>query len=346
MMGAHESSFWRDLFQTVQHQHDMVQTPLSKGTSNYNPNVPTHSREIQDLNAVIKEQQRKIELLETQLHDERLQHELHMQRSAYNYRIELEKLRKQRQNLESVIHQDIDGIPSHSELYQTNHSTVLNEPNHPHSDAYNRNNSIHYPNKSDFDDSIVTSNTNNSSTNNNNKSNTNKSRIVGENDTVLQRNSIDHDYHTIPSHNTNNTTNLGNAKRVPPPIPAFNFLKEQISANTSVLRNSWELKENNSNTNNTSSTTNRMNNIEIKDESSNCNHSIPYRRNSTNSIHSPSRKLNHSEMTTATTNSNNNNNNNSMMKSHELEEEEDFLKHIEKFQQEVRNLQASSPLSK
>lgn len=53
------------------------------------------SREVQSLNLLIREQGHKIKLLEQQLHDERTQHELQLQRLHYSNRVEVNNLKKQ-----------------------------------------------------------------------------------------------------------------------------------------------------------------------------------------------------------------------------------------------------------
>lgn len=89
LLGAHESSFWREIFSQVNERSST--TPRQEVMYD---NKETNSRDIQDMTLLIKEQAKRIELLEQQLHDERLQNELQAQRTQYAHRIELEKLRK------------------------------------------------------------------------------------------------------------------------------------------------------------------------------------------------------------------------------------------------------------
>lgn len=117
-LGPHESSFWRELYQQLgDHRNDVLNdekddltfptykkdrisesilshahTPkfASSGT-----NQVVLSREIQSLNLLIREQTQRIKLLEQQLHDERTQHELQLQRLHYSNRVEVNNLKKQ-----------------------------------------------------------------------------------------------------------------------------------------------------------------------------------------------------------------------------------------------------------
>ena len=326
MLGAHESSFWRDLFSQVSNQHDMVQTPLTKGSSNYNPYMPTHTREIQDFSMLVKEQQRKIELLETQLNDERLQHELQMQRSAYTHRVEMEKLKKHMQNVEEVLHHEVNTNTIVNNRNNNNNSSSYHDSFANH-DA--NSSTVRMPTASSFDDSMMKNN--NINMHNTQKTNNN---LVD----ILSRNSVDFDYRTTgksassaqdEAMNASLDMDMGQGKRVPPPIPAFNFLKQQIAA--------------------------AVNNIEVSDET-NTNAAVAgatgmgMGMDKTSSQQSSNKNVNNSNTRYGNGNGNGSMNttvnNNSDAKSESARsshQEEDFLQYIEKFQKEVRSLQVASP---
>ena len=98
MLGAHESSFWRELFQNLESSETNSKTARADSDSSrllemlerptLSPSRPVN-REIQNLAALIRQQESRIQLLEQQLKDERIQHELQIQRLHYSHRIEL-----------------------------------------------------------------------------------------------------------------------------------------------------------------------------------------------------------------------------------------------------------------
>lgn len=120
-LGPHESSFWRDLYQQLgdhpnvnaqdedkgevsfqDNRRDRVGEAIAskvqgavKACSSSANNQVILSREVQSLNLLIREQGHKIKLLEQQLHDERTQHELQLQRLHYSNRVEVNNLKKQ-----------------------------------------------------------------------------------------------------------------------------------------------------------------------------------------------------------------------------------------------------------
>mmetsp|Transcript_32788 Transcript_32788/g.55282 ORF Transcript_32788/g.55282 Transcript_32788/m.55282 type:complete len:503 (-) Transcript_32788:92-1600(-) len=119
LLGPHESSFWRDLYGQVSNtksngspldnttsetefKHlleyskasDGAQSRIASAIQNQEP----LSREIQNLNMLIKEQSQQIKLLEQQLHDERAKHELQIQRLHYSNRMEVNRLKTEIDN--------------------------------------------------------------------------------------------------------------------------------------------------------------------------------------------------------------------------------------------------------
>lgn len=121
LLGAHETSFWRELYQRFDHDQDepdhagpdsfafrekkqdpiaaamqeKLGRPPSKVAGSSEANNVALSREIQTLNMLIREQTQRIRLLEQQLHDERTQHELQIQRLNYSHRVETNNLKAQ-----------------------------------------------------------------------------------------------------------------------------------------------------------------------------------------------------------------------------------------------------------
>ena len=117
-IGPHESSFWRELYQQLgDHRNDLLNEEKDNSTfpaykkDRISESILSHahtpkfassgtnqvvlSREIQSLNLLIREQTQRIKLLEQQLHDERTQHELQLQRLHYSNRVEVNNLKKQ-----------------------------------------------------------------------------------------------------------------------------------------------------------------------------------------------------------------------------------------------------------
>jgi hypothetical protein len=82
------------------------------------------SKEIQSLNMLIREQSQRIKLLEQQLHDERTQHELQLQRLNYSHRVEVNGLKSQLENFAREM--SVQALsPSRKEV-----KTFLNESAH------------------------------------------------------------------------------------------------------------------------------------------------------------------------------------------------------------------------
>jgi len=98
-LGPHESSFWRELYSSIS-QTEAPKSPTaalsaqprepSESFAKFS-NVISNHREIQSLALLSREQEQRIMLLEQQLRDERLSHELEIQRLIYAHRIELAK---------------------------------------------------------------------------------------------------------------------------------------------------------------------------------------------------------------------------------------------------------------
>lgn len=93
MLGAHETSFWRELYHRMQDHQLQPPTALVAHSHSIDSSSSQISREIQNLMMITKEQATRISLLEQQLHDERVQHELQIQRIYYAHRIELGRLK-------------------------------------------------------------------------------------------------------------------------------------------------------------------------------------------------------------------------------------------------------------
>lgn len=98
MLGPHESMFWRGLYHKMSEISEYnQQSHRSSGFLGEHPPFSTldhanFSREISNLNLLIKEQKIKIQLLEQQLHEERSKHELEIQRLQHVQRLELARI--------------------------------------------------------------------------------------------------------------------------------------------------------------------------------------------------------------------------------------------------------------
>lgn len=99
-LGPHESSFWRQLYTSMSEPLEPPTPPQMSKSSNPHNREPSESfarfsgvisnqKEIQSLALLAREQEQRIMLLEQQLRDERLAHELEIQRLLYAHRTEL-----------------------------------------------------------------------------------------------------------------------------------------------------------------------------------------------------------------------------------------------------------------
>ena len=138
LLGVHETSFWRDLYGRMQgsperlrgsrrdvldssllssYRDESMDRSLEVLTAQVNseersvppPSIRANSpvryqlplsREISNLNLLIKEQSHRIKLLEEQLNDERTKNELHIQRLHYSHRMEVAKLKSETEAVE------------------------------------------------------------------------------------------------------------------------------------------------------------------------------------------------------------------------------------------------------
>jgi hypothetical protein len=101
LLGPHETSFWRNMYHRLQDcpkenaknglsLADVTRSvDLTGGTTNMGFGL---NREINNLNLLIREQNERIQLLEQQLHEERVKHELQIQRLHYTHRTEINQL--------------------------------------------------------------------------------------------------------------------------------------------------------------------------------------------------------------------------------------------------------------
>lgn len=109
LLGPHETSFWRELYNQMQNIAEV--TRASDAGVRLSPNNPAiipgsdtyrFHHEINNLRLLIKEQSTRIKLLEQHLHDERMKHELEIQRMIISHRIELGKAIKQSEVLDRL----------------------------------------------------------------------------------------------------------------------------------------------------------------------------------------------------------------------------------------------------
>jgi hypothetical protein len=140
LLGSHETEFWRDLYHRFEdvsepvyaadgfsyseekgddvaravHNRSGVKSQVAVCTAS---NSLALSKEIQSLNMLAREQSQKIRLLEQQLHDERVQHELQLQRLNYSHRVEVNNLKEQLENFATEL--SVDALsPSRRETRQ------------------------------------------------------------------------------------------------------------------------------------------------------------------------------------------------------------------------------------
>ena len=144
-LGPHESFFWRELFNKIEDNSIPTKKNInteSKSTSN-NPFTAKNSvnplqGELQSLNMLVREQEERIEILEKQLRDERISHELELQRLIYSHRIELSKLNTQKTKSSPHLSTNLTSSPKQNS-YSTASSNVFIS-NFPKSvdESYNR----------------------------------------------------------------------------------------------------------------------------------------------------------------------------------------------------------------
>jgi hypothetical protein len=100
LLGPHETSFWRGIYERYQDVPSKENLVFDGQSFHYNitdhanqsPTSFTHGREADNLTLLVKEQNQRIQLLEQQLHEERVKNELQIQRLHYTHRMELNKL--------------------------------------------------------------------------------------------------------------------------------------------------------------------------------------------------------------------------------------------------------------
>jgi hypothetical protein len=94
LLGPHESTFWRGLYDRLQDNPDV--DPLQSLKNKQHSVLPRENmgitREIDNLNLLVTEQNERIQLLEQQLHEERVKHELQLQRLHFTHRSEINQL--------------------------------------------------------------------------------------------------------------------------------------------------------------------------------------------------------------------------------------------------------------
>lgn len=139
LLGPHESSFWREMYHKLQESYGLDGDKES-GEQKFGDGLPNEtfrhdgaslsydggsggadskahapfinvSREIQNLNLLIKEQAQRIRLLEDQLTDERTKHELQLQRLHYSHRIEVGRLHTELQQVRESVFQELGASP-------------------------------------------------------------------------------------------------------------------------------------------------------------------------------------------------------------------------------------------
>jgi len=123
-LGTHESRFWRDLYKRVGVSPEKskpinIEVEDINRYNNSNNNSNNNNNELKTLNNLVREQAIRIKLLEQQLHDERIQTELQIQRLQHLHRSELNNLQQQASNIytgnntntNSSHHQNVNSSP-------------------------------------------------------------------------------------------------------------------------------------------------------------------------------------------------------------------------------------------
>lgn len=98
LVGPHETSFWRDVYSKVSNSKPSSSSKVDSNITDtsilYSSSIlQSPKREIANLKLLIAEQNQRIKVLEQQLRDERIQHELQLQMRQSSHRYELGKNR-------------------------------------------------------------------------------------------------------------------------------------------------------------------------------------------------------------------------------------------------------------
>lgn len=110
LLGPHETSFWRGVYERYQDVPNKENLIYDGQSFHYQAHEPSnqppsfaYGREVDNLNLLIKEQNQRIQLLEQQLHEERVKNELQVQRLHYTHRMELNKLLEENTKLSKEV---------------------------------------------------------------------------------------------------------------------------------------------------------------------------------------------------------------------------------------------------
>jgi len=137
-LGSHESQFWRSLYKRVgvspnknnnNNSNNKSYSIIDIEENNTNINNNHNINEIKNLNNLVREQAIRIKLLEQQLHDERIQTELQIQRLQHLHRVELNNFQQQATNMYSS---SSGGSSSSSSSNHINSNIVDNHHNFVH----------------------------------------------------------------------------------------------------------------------------------------------------------------------------------------------------------------------
>jgi hypothetical protein len=96
LLGSRESSFWKQIHDVIENSNTsgpvlpskLVQEDFTIRRKIMSSMIP--GREIQNLTLLIKEQANRIKILENQINDERIMHEISLQKLVYKHQLELE----------------------------------------------------------------------------------------------------------------------------------------------------------------------------------------------------------------------------------------------------------------
>lgn len=122
-VGVHESYFWRDLYERMNSSSIIPSTPITI-QNNTSQAITPSGREINNLRLLIKEQAHRIQLLEEQIYEERLKHDVDMQNMLEKQRREIHSLIDNNAVYQSPIRSNFSTSNSHQ--YYDNANTSLN----------------------------------------------------------------------------------------------------------------------------------------------------------------------------------------------------------------------------
>lgn len=146
-LGPHESAFWRQLYSAM----DDSERPAIRDSRDHlldKFNGIDNRKEMQSLQSLVREQEKRISLLEQQLHDERIQYELEIQRLVYAHRIELSQITRLNadinESLDSVKQSAIPARVGKKDTTGTSHFSIFSDQSPSRTASSNSRNELSY----------------------------------------------------------------------------------------------------------------------------------------------------------------------------------------------------------